>query len=360
MNLWFRSTRFLVRRRGVLNKLVLTSIGIALLGGCDGAAPTHSNIGIPGDGDTIHTPPLPPDSTPTDSVPGTPGDSVVPPPDSSGPDLPPAGTPVHVGIPFGPYNLPAELYGQEEFNGAFRPRWSDTLLLDHLEAARRANTRVLVNMTGAERHLVDKNGFSFEKWKARVDGYRNIDFSSYIADGTVIGHFLMDEPNDASNWHGKKVSPEQIDMLAKYSKDIWPSLPTVVRARPDYLKGYRFQYLDAAWAQYLDRFGSLDAFIETNVRDAKEAGLALVGGLNVINGGSSKSGIPGRKAGKFAMSANEVRTWGSTILAQPYFCAFIMWEYESKYFSRDDIRAAFLELKAKAEAHPKQPCRRAS
>jgi hypothetical protein len=264
---------------------------------------------------------------------------------------------VHVGIPFGPYSLPPETYGQD-FNGAYRPRWSDRSLLADLEYARRSNTRVLLNLTGSERYLIDEKGFSFEKWKARVDEHRNIDISSYIADGTIVGHFIMDEPEDRSNWGGTTVSHEDIDRIAQYSKEIWPDLPTVIRVVPGWLKGYQFQYLDAAWAQYLDRFGPLDAYIATNIRDAQESGLALVGGLNVLNGGSKNSGIPGHKAGKFAMSANEIRTWGGALLAQPYFCAFIMWEYEPNYFSRPDIKAAMAELSQKAKAHPQQSCRR--
>jgi hypothetical protein len=231
-------------------------------------------------------------------------------------------------------------------------------LLADLEYARRSNTRVLLNLTGSERYLSDGKGFSFDKWKARVDQFRNADIASYIADGTIVGHFIMDEPDDPSNWGGKTVPLADIDLIAKYSKEIWPTLPTVVRVTPGWLKGYHFQYLDAAWAQYLDRFGPLEPYIATNLRDAKEAGLALVGGLNVLNGGSKNSGIPGHKAGKFAMSANEIRTWGSAMLAQPYFCAYIMWEYERNYFSRPDIKAAMAELSQQAKAHPQQSCRR--
>jgi len=265
---------------------------------------------------------------------------------------------VHVGIPFGPYALPPEIYGQD-FNGAYRPRWNDRVLLADLESARRSNTRVLLNLTGSERYLSDEKGFSFAKWKARVDQHRNTDISSYIADGTIVAHFIMDEPDDPSNWGGKTVPLADIDAIAKYSKELWPNLPTVIRVTPGFLKGYHFQYLDGAWAQYLDRFGPLDAYIATNLRDAQETGLALVGGLSVLNGGSKNSGIPGRKSGKFAMSADEIRTWGGALLAQPYFCAFIMWEYDKAYFSRPDIHAALAELKQKAEAHPQQACRRA-
>jgi hypothetical protein len=322
-----------------------------------GSGPAQTLVGNNGAGDTIIAPtPPPPDTVaPPDSLPPPP-DSTAP-PDSSSPEPPPVIIPVHVGIPFGPYALPPDTYGQE-FTGTYRPRWNDRSLLADLEAARRANTRVLLNLTGSERYLSDENGFSFAKWKARVDQHRNTDISSYIADGTVVAHFIMDEPDDPSNWGGKTVSLADIDMVAKYSKEIWPDLPTVIRVTPGWLKGYKFQYLDGAWAQYLDRFGPLDSYIATNIRDAKESGLALVGGLNVLNGGSKNSGIPGRKAGKFAMSANEIRTWGTALLAQPYFCAFIMWEYDQAYFSRPDIKAALAELRQQAAVHPQQGCRK--
>jgi hypothetical protein len=325
------------------------AILIVVLGACGGGGPSQSVTGTSGDTDTLVSPPSPPDTVGGDSLPQ----------DSTPPDTtpPPSVIPVHVGIPYGPYALPPDIYGQD-FNGTYRPMWKDRSLLADLEAARRANTRVLLNLTGSERYLSDAKGFSFAKWKARVDRYRDVDISSYIADGTVVAHFIMDEPDDPSNWNGKQVTPAQIDEIAQYSKQLWPTLPTVVRVVPGWLKGYRFQYLDGAWAQYLDRFGPLDPYIATNIRDAQEAGLALVGGLNVLNGGSKNSGIPGRKAGKFAMSANEIRTWGGALLAQPYICAFVMWEYDQNYFSRPDIKAALAELKQKAEAHPRQACQR--
>jgi hypothetical protein len=233
---------------------------------------------------------------------------------------------------------------------------AESLLID-LEAARRASTRVFLNFTGNERALRDEKGFSLTKWKQRVDRYRAIDFTSYIADGTIIAHFIMDEPSDASNWSGKKVSLAEVDEMARYSKEIWPTMATVIRAQPDYLQGYQFKFLDATWAHYVHRYGPIDAFIEKNVSEAKAVGLAFVTGLNVLNGGSPSSGIPGRKAGKFAMSASEIREWGGKLLADPYICAFIMWKYDSKYFTRPDISAAFSDLRQKAESHSKKTCR---
>jgi hypothetical protein len=301
---------------------------------------------------------------PVDSTSGPPTDSLVPPPDTTGPVNPPPPV-VHAGIPFGPFHLPASQYGAQ-FTGAYRPPWADSagvvaqLLLADLEAARRANTQLLLNFTGPEHHFTDDAGFSLAEWKRLVDRFRGLDLTSYIADGTILGHFIMDEPGDPSNWNGKSVSPAEVDEMARYSKDIWPAMATLVRGWPAYLKGYQFKYLDAAWAQYHVRFGSIDEFIANNVRDAKASGLALVVGMNVLNGGSGSSGIPGTRAGKYAMSASELRSWGGALLSEPYACALIIWRYNSSYFERPEIQAALSDLNHEAQSHAKQPCRRES
>jgi hypothetical protein len=317
---------------------------------------------------------------PADTVPASPGgpqDSVVPPPDSTvpppdssgagGPVVPPpdssgAGGPVvpptHVGIPLGPYHLPPESYAGAGFSGALLAARPDSSLLIVLEAARRASARILIGLTGSESRLLGEDGhFSLNVWKRRVDRFRGIDFSSYIADGTIIGHYIMDEPHDPTNWGGRTVSHADVDEMARYSKELWPSMATIIRGKPDYLKGYQYKYLDAAWMQYTVQFGPIESFISSNVQDAKASGLALVAGLNVINGGSPTSGIPGRREGKFGMSASELKAWGGALLAEPYTCAFIVWEYDSAYFSRPAIKAAFEELEQQARTYPKKSCR---
>jgi hypothetical protein len=256
----------------------------------------------------------------------------------------------------GPYHLPPESYGGG-FTGALLAARPDHLLAD-LEAARWANARILISLVGSESRFVGEDGhFSLAIWKRRVDRFRGIDISSYVEDGTIIGHYIMDEPHDPSNWGGKVVPRADIDEMARYSKELWPTMLTIIRGKPDYLKGYQYKYLDAAWMQYTVTFGDLQTFIRTNVQDAKATGLGLVGGLNVINGGSKNSGIPGRRPGKYGMSANEIKTWGGALLAEPSTCAFIVWEYDTKYFSRPDIKGAFEDLVKTARTYPKKSCR---
>lgn len=259
------------------------------------------------------------------------------------------------GIPFGVFHLPKEQYGTT-FNGSLGNIYP-AYLLDYLETARRTGTKVMLSLPSSDQNYLNSNGtFSITKWKQMVDRFRGVNFSSYIKDGTIIGHYILDEPHDPANWAGKYIAPATVDELAKYSKQIWPDMPTIVRSWPKYLKGYKYKYLDAAWAQYSDRFGSPTEFIRSNVSDAKASGLALVVGLNQLAGGS-KQGLSGFYSGKYAMAAGELESWGNTLLADSYPCAFISWKYDSKYMGRSDIKSAMSRLAQKARSRPAKSCR---
>jgi hypothetical protein len=262
----------------------------------------------------------------------------------------------NAGLPFGPNH--AHRMGDEPFTLNQITAITPGCLLADLEAARRANVQVFISFTGNERHYGDANGFNLAMWKQRVDRFRNIDITPYIADGTILAHFVMDEPEDKTNWHGHVVSKADIDEIARYSKSIWPTITTMIRSWPDYLTGYTFEHLDAVWFHYIERRGPIEPFLDKNFADARAAGLNVVGGLNVLNGGSPNSGIPGKSATKNAMNAEELRTWGGAFLNRPGMCAFLLWEWKADYFARPDIQAAIADLAAKARAYPKQRCKK--
>jgi hypothetical protein len=253
------------------------------------------------------------------------------------------------GIPFGPWNMPTSAFGAV-YNGSQR-NIAPNELLEGLAAIKSRGGRVFLTFSGYEGHYLDQNHhFSLSLWKQRMDRFRGINFNSYIEDGTIIGVALIDEPNDPVNWGGVPVPGSMVETMAQYSKSIWPTLPTVVRAEPAYLErtGGPYRYLDAAWAQYVTRKGTADDYIKRNVADAQRIGLALVTGLNIINGGPNAT----------QMSASLVQSAGSTILAQSYPCAFVSWEWRDAYMSRSDIKSAMAVLSNKAEAHTPRSCRR--
>jgi hypothetical protein len=259
------------------------------------------------------------------------------------------------GIPFGVTQLPSTLFGR--YSGGLT-NISPRGLIRYLEGARRGGTRVMLVFAGNEKYFQNRNrSFNFSMWKARINRYRGLNLTPYIKDGTIVGHRMIDEPHDPGNWGGGVVSRVQLEAMAKYSKSLWPDMATIVRSWPRYLKGYRYRYLDAAWAQYAARFGSVSSFLDTNIRDSKAAGLALVVGVNQLNGGVRGSGITGVSArGKYPMSAKMLRSVGSQLLADSYPCAFLNWMYNARYLGRSDIKSAMSYLAGKARNRSIRSC----
>lgn len=250
------------------------------------------------------------------------------------------------GIPMGSVALPTTWFGSP-YNGALRNIWPQALTAE-LAGIKRRGGRILLMMVGNERHYKDAaSHFSMSKWKARVDRFRHVNFNSYIKDGTIMAHYLIDEPTDPKNWGGRPVTPAQLEEMARYSKRIWPNMATIVRSQPTVLGTRRYSYLDAAWAQYLYRKGPASDYIRREVARAQQLSLGLVVGLNVLRGSPSK--------GK--MTATQIRSAGSALLSSNYPCAFLNWTYDSRYLSQASIKDAMRFLRAKAQSRAQRSCR---
>ena len=252
------------------------------------------------------------------------------------------------GIAFGAFNLPNSLYGSTHTGSVKASGPSD--ILSTLYAARSRGARVVVRMSGGDSYFKNSDGtFSLTKWKYRIDRFRNVNIKPYIDDGTLIGHFLLDEPYDPTNWGGKTISQSTVEAMAKYSKSIWPSLPTVVRAPATWANSSStsYSYLDATWNQYVLRKGDLNNWLNANISAAKAKGLAMIVGINMLNGGTD---------GK-AVTASQLKSWGSTLASSSYSCAFLSWQYNSTYFSRSDIKDALKYVGYKAKNHAWKSCK---
>lgn len=248
------------------------------------------------------------------------------------------------GMPFGHFAQPTETFG-DRFNGGMR-NIDPSKLLDELKAIKERGGKVVLNLAGAPPRYTDGSGhFSLAMWEASTDRFKNVDFSSYIQDGTVIGNFLLDEPNDPVNWTGHPVLESTIEVMAKFSKSRWSGMPTIVRVRPEYMTG-TYHYLDAAWAQYHSRFGDPAKFVAENVAKAKAKGLALVIGFNTLMGN-----------GNSPMTASQIGSWGAALLGDSYPCAFLSWKYDDGYLGRSDIGQAMGSLSAKAGNRANKSCR---
>jgi hypothetical protein len=235
-------------------------------------------------------------------------------------------------------------------------------ILSKLSATRAKGGRAVIKLSkGKDSYVKNADGtFSLSKWKSLVSRYRNVNLDLYISDGTILGHYLIDEPHRASRWGGKAISQSTLEEMARYSKQYWPNMTTMVRVSPGYLAdaSVTYRYLDAAWSQFASVKGTnVSTWIASEVATAKRKGLGLVVGLNVLNGGDGTSRIAGTTRGKYAMSATEIRTYGSALLGQSYACGFFNWMFDSRYYGRSDIRSAMSDMSSRARSHVKSSCR---
>ena len=251
------------------------------------------------------------------------------------------------GIPMGTYALPTTQFGGT-YNGGMRTL-GPAQIMSELAAIKNRGGKIILMLAGSEWNYKDADGhFSITKWKQRIDRFRGINFQAYVNDGTIQAHYLIDEPYDPANWNGRPVPGATIEEMAKYSKQLWPNMLTVVRAEPYMIKwSGRYQALDAAWAQYLWRKGDINDYLRRNVSEAQNMGLGLVVGLNIRHGGSPN---------KTAMSPDEIKNWGSVLLSSSYPCAFLSWQWWD-YTNTAAVRSAMDVLRNKAENRPMKACK---
>jgi hypothetical protein len=264
------------------------------------------------------------------------------------------------GVVFGTYQLEVGQMTQVHTGTLRGGGITESNVLSLLSGARAHGGRVVLKLCmGRDSYIKNPDGtFSLTKWKALVDRFRPVNLRPYIDDGTLVGHFLIDEPQRPSRWGGQIISPATLEAMAQYSKQIWPTLTTFVRAEPVWLatSSQSYRALDAGWAQYASGKGNVATWVAANVDAAKRKGLGLAVGLNVIDGGNGSSGIRGVSPGKWSMSATEVRNYGAALLNQSYVCAFYNWTYVGTYYNRSDIKSAFGAVSAQARSHPRTSC----
>ena len=132
------------------------------------------------------------------------------------------------GIPMGLFHLPDGDFAEPANHRGDGGIVSPSYLMGDLSAIKSRGGKVVLNLAGSQKYYKDSYGhLSFTKWKARVDRFRNLNISPYISDGTIVGHYLIDEPYYKANFAGQAVPGSTLEAMAKYSKQIWPNMDHV-------------------------------------------------------------------------------------------------------------------------------------
>lgn len=225
-----------------------------------------------------------------------------------------------------------------------------------LPMVRESGLHVNLRLVGDHEFYTNHEGdFDIEAWKAMLDPWVGSGVQDFIDDGTLATHMLLD---DIDQFDGEGPTAAELDELARYSEELLPGLPVLVRANADDLpvpEGGRYTHLDASVNQYLSQEGSVEGYAQAQEAAAASLGVGLIMGLNMANGGDGSSGQPGWEEGRYAMSAEEIVRYGDVLSATPGCSMFLNWEYDaeerwadgslgSDYFDQPEVQAALHRL----------------
>jgi hypothetical protein len=271
------------------------------------------------------------------------------------------------GIPFGFWDGSVDpLDPPGDWTGAALADSDPASLLDELDACRTLGIKAWFRLTGSPSLFKDPvtGHLDTALWKQTMDPHAPYasQYLPYIEDGTFQGNIMLDDLTNADLWGGQVPTWQEIEDVAQYSKQVIPGLPTAVRAVPSYLlelKGSPYEQLDTAWAQYSERKGDVVVYRDTETQAAKDLGLGLVVGLQLMDGGAITSDCwPGFSPGMCSMKPDEITAFGSVLAAEPYACGMYLWHVDATYLARAGVMDAIVGVAGIARSRSGAPCTR--
>jgi hypothetical protein len=282
-----------------------------------------------------------------------------------------------LGVPFGPlalWNDAQPRVTAVAFTGS-QNYTSPQNVIAMIANARAARHKLILVLTGGAPSQYSTDGkFDLAKWKARIDQYNTAPIGAAIAagvaDGTVLGNSLMDEP-EHRNWGGVMTKP-LLDSMAAYAKRYFPTLPMGPSHGPT---GYylwrpteRYRVVDYVLSQYnyWVTNGNAAAWRDKVLAQAKLDGVAVGFSMNILDGGqnAARDGAwscpTGTSAGRGTyepacrMTATQIRDWGKAL--GPAGCAMMMWRHDSVAMGREDNVRAMREVAAALAGLARRGC----
>lgn len=208
--------------------------------------------------------------------------------------------------------------------------------------------------------------FDVAKWLAELAKFNLPAVKTCIADGvtdgTVIATELMDEP-EHGDWGGV-MTHALLDSMARSVKRVFPTIPTAVVAQWSWQKDQAYQSVDLLVSQYTYSKGDLRTYRDFAVESAKQQGVTLSLGMNLLDGGTRiagcpvpQTGGPGTFSNNCRMTPAQVVEAGLLLAGVPKSCALFMWRVDSAFMANPENKGAFSAVATYAARQPAPPCR---
>ena len=221
--------------------------------------------------------------------------------------------------------------------------------LEQLPSIKQRGGAVIVNVVGGGKCALDASGqFQMNLWKAcwalNLTAANRTRILAYADSGTVVGTYLIDEPNLVKRWG--TITPAQVCQMAQFARTELPGIPVLVRAAADWVQSC--EAIDAVWAQYASRRGvPVGDYRDDQLAASQARGYAQVFSLNGLDD----------LADGTEMTPAKVMDYGTALMV-PGVCAFFVWEYATTWSERPEIKTALDSLGRIAATMPRRECRR--
>jgi hypothetical protein len=258
-------------------------------------------------------------------------------------------------------------------------------ILSRIAYARKRGLRMVTVMTGGGRARYLTDGvFDMEKWKAVMDRFDAPDIKAgvaqAVADGTLIGNVVMDEPfneggrgNEKNSWGPRgTMNKARIDQMCGYAKSIFPTLPQGVFHDYSLAKETPYRVCDFITSQYRTRKGSLEEYRNGALELCKRDHIACSFAINVLDGGTPVKKHPGQDdyepgdcpvpstGGKGTyfpncrMTPDQVREAGKVL--GPAGCFLTGFRYDADFMANPENQEALREVATMLATRPADPC----
>lgn len=282
------------------------------------------------------------------------------------------------GIPFGLHNLWTEATRTQSSGIAAYTASHDypapSELVAHIAAARARGIRLVLVMTGGAHNRYKTDGvFDQAKWEAAMNAFDTPAIrdavAAGVADRTIIGNSVMDEPQqsgtDAKDWGPPgTMTKARVDGMCGYVKAIFPTLPVGVGHDHNVFEtGNSYQVCEFMIVQYAARKGNVTTWRDGALSLAARDGLQVIFSLNLLDGGTQDktgawdcpgTGGLGTHGTNCRMTPAQVRDWGK-LLGQAG-CALLSWRYDGTFMAKPENQAAISDVAITLSRLPQAPC----
>lgn len=284
--------------------------------------------------------------------------------------------------PFGLFNTAGLTNPDAAFATLGQDSYNASNVVTRIEAARARGIHLILALTGGkhENYLSTIDGvyqFDRDKWEAKLQTFNTTSIrqaiAAGVADGTIIGASVMDEPNVSGAGDGNTWGPPgtmtkaRVDSLCGDFKALFPTLPAGVGHRWDVFEPTKsYRVCDFITSQYSTRIGSVTTWRDGGLAMARRDGHEIMFSMNLLNGGTQDkdgtwdcagTGGRGLLSPNCRMTAAQVAEYGLAL--GPAGCGgLLMWEYDDSFMANADNQKAFQQIRDRLSTLPSRPCRR--